>query len=93
VLLQAVMGGLGIAVAGGAMDHSLPLLLSQAGFGLLHAVLGLWAFSLLLHTVAEIQGFSMGRSFASIVLAAAMVVIPIVIVGGLLIGPGILHLG
>lgn len=93
VLLQAVMGGLGIAAAGGAMDHSLPLLLSQAGFGLLHAVLGLWAFSLLLHTVAEIQGFSMGRSFASIVLAAAMVVIPIVIVGGLLIGPGILHLG
>ena len=93
VLLQTAMGGLGIAAADGVGNHSWSVLLSQAGFGLLHAVLGLWAFSLLLHTVAEIQCFSMGRSFASIVLAAAMVIIPIAIVGGLLIGPGILHLG
>jgi hypothetical protein len=92
LLLQIVMGGLGPAAAGGAGDHSLPVLLSQAGFGLLHAMFGLWAFSLLLHTIAEIQGFSMGRSLASIVLAAAMVIIPMVIVGGLLIGPDILHL-
>lgn len=92
LLLQIVMGDLGLAAAGGAGNHSLPVLLSQAGFGLLNAVFGLWAFSLLLHTIAEIQGFSMGRSLASILLAAAMVIIPMAIIGGLLIGPGILHL-
>jgi hypothetical protein len=92
LLLQMVLGGLGIVAAGGAGNESLPVLLSQAGFGLLHALFGLWAFSLLLHTIAEIQGFSMGRSLASIVLAAAMVIIPMAIIGGLLIGPGILHL-
>ena len=92
-ILQVVMGGLGIAASGRAADHSLPVLLSQVGFGMLHAAVGMWAFSLLLHTVAEIQGFSIVRSFASIVLAAAMVVIPLAVVGGVLIGPGVLTLG
>lgn len=93
VVLQIVMGAAGIAAPGGAAGQSLPVLLSRAGFGMLHAAMGLWAFSLLLHTIAEIQRFSMGRSFACIVLAAAIIVTPIVVIGGLLVGPGILNLG
>jgi len=92
-MLEVAMGDLGLAASGNTVDHSLPVLLSQTGFGLLQAACGLWAFILLLHTIAEIQGFSMGRSLASIVLAAVMVVIPLAVVGGVLIGPDILTLG
>lgn len=92
-ILQVVMGGLGIAASGRAADHSFPVMLSQTGLGMLHAAVGIWAFSLLLHTVAEIQGFSLCRSFASIVLAAAIVVIPLAVVGGVVLGPGVLTLG
>jgi hypothetical protein len=70
-------------------DPGLPLVLNRAGFGLLQAALGFWALGLLLHTIAEIQGFSLYRSLANIVLAAVVVLGPLAIIGGVLIGTGL----
>ena len=91
VLLQLVMGGLGGAVLGRTADPGLPVLLSRAGFGVLQAALGFWALALLLHTLAEIQGFSLSRAFANIVLAVAVVLGPLAVLGGLLLGTGLMH--
>jgi hypothetical protein len=90
--LQAATGGLG-AAAGTSLNHSLPALLSWSGFGLLQAACVIWALGLLLHALAEIQGFSMGRCLASLLLAIAMVVVPLAIGGGILMGTGLLSAG
>jgi hypothetical protein len=97
LLLGAVVALLQLAeerLAGGAppftADPGLPVVLSRTGFGLLQAALGIWALSLLLHTVAEIQGFSLCRSLANIVLAAAIVLGPLAVLGGVLVGTGFL---
>jgi hypothetical protein len=87
------MGRLGGAVPFQASDPGLPGLLSGAGFGLLQVSLGFWALSLLLHTIAEIQGFSLSRSFANIVLAAAVVLGPLAVMGGVLIRSGLIPFG
>jgi len=71
-------------------DPGLPVVLSRAGFGLLKAALGIWALSLLMHTVAELQGFSLYRSLANIVLAAAIAMGPLAVLGGVLMGTGLL---
>ncbi len=92
-LLQFAMGRLGGAVPFQASDPGLPGLLSGAGFGLLQVSLGFWALSLLLHTIAEIQGFSLSRSFANIVLAAAVVLGPLAVMGGVLIRSGLIPFG
>ena len=92
-LLQVAMGRLGGAVPFQAADPGLPGLLSQAGFGILQASLGFWALSLLLYTIAEIQGFSLSRSFANIVLAAAVVLGPLAVIGGVLIRSGLVPFG
>lgn len=92
VLLQ--MGLEALALPTGADGgEGLPVLLSQAGFGLLHAGLGVWALCLLMYTLAEIQRFSLWRAFASILLAVAVAAAPLAVVGGVLIGAGILPAG
>ncbi len=88
-LLQFVMGRLGGAALVRTADPGLPVLLSRAGFGVLQAALGFWALTLLLHTLAEIQGFSLYRAFANIVLAATVVLVPLAVLGGALIGAGL----
>ena len=88
-LLQFAMGHLGGAVLVRTADPGLPVLLSRAGFGVLQAALGFWALTLLLYTLAEIQGFSLYRAFANIVLAAAVVLGPLAVLGGVLIGTGL----
>jgi len=43
-----------------------------------------------MHTVAELQGFSLYRSLANIVLASAIVMGPLAVLGGVLMGTGLL---
>ena len=88
-LLQFGMGHWGGFAPAHTTDPGLPLVLNRAGFGLLQAALGFWALGLLLHTIAEIQGFSLYRSLANIVLAAVVVLGPLAIIGGVLIGTGL----
>jgi hypothetical protein len=74
-------------------DPGLPLVLNRAGFGVLQAALGFWALCLLLHTIAELQRFSLYRAFANIVLATAAVLAPLAVLGGIVIGIGLWPLG
>jgi hypothetical protein len=85
-VLQFAMGHWGGSALAPTADPGLPLVLHRAGFGLLQTALGFWALCLLLHTIAELQGFSLYRSLANIVLAAAVVLAPLVVLGGILIG-------
>lgn len=89
-LLQMAMALSGLPVVAEGMAPGLPAMLGQAGFGMIQASLGFWALTLLVYTLAEIQGFSLRRSFASIVLATCFVLVPLVLVGGLLVGAGLL---
>ena len=90
-------GGLGLAESalGGWVGRvqSLPTLLGQTGFGLLQLGIGIWALVLLLHTVAEIQAFSMGRALTSIAMAIGVVALPAAILYAFLVGAGILTAG
>jgi hypothetical protein len=91
-LLRGLLGRYGAPNPAGG-GEVLSELLNHTGLALLQTALALWAFSLLLHTLAEIQEFSLRRAFASILLAAAIVLVPLALVGGLLMGAGILPLG
>jgi hypothetical protein len=56
------------------------LLIPLIAYGLVEAVFGMWAFVLLCHTVAEVQGFSSAwRGFRNVFLAGAMVVVPLLL--------------
>ena len=92
VLLQIGLEALALPAAADG-GEGLPGLLRQAGLGLLHAGLGVWALCLLIYTLAEIQKFSLGRAFVSIVLAMVMVLGPLAVLAGILIGAGILPAG
>ena len=90
-------GGLGlaeIALSGWVgRVHSLPTLLGQTGVVLLQLGIGIWALVLLLHTVAEIQAFSIGRALTSIAMAIGMVALPAVSLYAFLVAAGILAAG
>lgn len=48
---------------------------------LLEVTLGVWTFVLLCHTIAEVQGFrSAWRGLANIVLAGAVIVVPLLLI-------------
>jgi hypothetical protein len=89
-LLQMAMALSGLPVVAEGIAPGLPAMLGQAGFGMIQVSLGFWALTLLVYTLAEIQGFSLRRSFASIVLATFFVLVPLALVGGLLVGAGLL---
>lgn len=48
-------------------------------FGILMAVIGIWAFIILLNCLAEVQGFSIGQAFVNVVLAFGIVIVPIAV--------------
>jgi hypothetical protein len=57
------------------------LLIPFLAIAAIEAVLGLWAFVLLCNTIAEVQGFrSAWRGFGNLLLAGAVVVLPLMLI-------------
>lgn len=61
------------------LDANLGLAYGMIAHGLVSGTLGVWALVLMLKAIGEVQGFSAWRAMANVLLAAAVVTVPIVV--------------
>jgi hypothetical protein len=57
--------------------QSLPLALAGAGFGIMQAALEVWVLVLLVHALAEVQGFTMARALSNLILSVVLPAVPL----------------
>jgi hypothetical protein len=71
-----LLGPLTFAGADAMAEAGVSQTLAAAGFGWMQTALEIWALVLLLHALAEVQGWSLRRALASLLLAAALAAAP-----------------
>lgn len=59
------------------LDENPSLLVSLVGFGLIELTLAIWAIVLFLKALGQVQGFSAWKALGNVLLALAVIVIPI----------------
>ena len=62
------------------------LLLSAGALMIVQLVTAIWGFITALHCLGEVQGFSAWRALGNIILAGAIVIVPLLLVAGLFFG-------
>jgi hypothetical protein len=60
--------------------------LSAASLMIVQLVTAVWGFITALHCLGEVQGFSAWRALGNVILAGAIVIVPVVLVAGLFVG-------
>jgi hypothetical protein len=71
-----MLGPLTFAGADALAEAGVSQTLAAAGFGWMQTALEIWSLALLLHALAEVQGWSLRRALASLLLAAALAAAP-----------------
>ena len=69
------------------LDESLPLTFTLVAFAVVEVAIAIWAIVVFLKCVGQVQGFSAWKALANVLLAVAVVVVPVVAMV-LLLSPG-----